>query len=229
VEKFRPSMQRQSRHSIRKGTDISDTQHLHVASEGTTSNEVNGWAAWIHKAVASIDRDMRFAVRSLVVNSLCGSVLVPQILRTMLYRWSGLPIRSFNIREGQKFDNTRVHIGDQTFVSRSCYFEGKGVIEIGKRCQIAAEAMFLTSNHDRLADGSIDMLADCLDIYVGDGSWIGARAIILPGTVIEERCIIAAGAVVNGRCLAGKAYGGVPAKLLTTSSKRISTLSNRRS
>jgi maltose O-acetyltransferase len=211
-----------------EGTDISDIQQVYAAAPGGgTSNEENGWAAWTRKAVDSIHRDLRFALRSLVVNTLCGSVLVPQILRTMLYRWSGLPIRSFNIREGQKFDNTRVYIGDQTFVSRHCYFEGDGVIEIGKRCQIAAETMFITSNHDRLADGTIDMLPDSLDIAIGDGTWIGARSIILPGTVIEEHCVIAAGAVVRGRCLAGQTYGGVPARLLTGSSKRVSTLSNR--
>jgi maltose O-acetyltransferase len=138
----------------------------------------------------------------------------------MIYRWSGLPIRSFNIREGQIFDNSNVRIGDRTFVSRHCYFEGEGVIDIGKNCQIAADTMFLTTNHERHADGTIEADPTYFDIRIGDGTWIGARSIILPGAVIEENCIIAAGTVVRGQCLAGKTYGGVPARRLTYSSDR---------
>ncbi len=174
----------------------------------------------MQKAVDSVLRDLIFATRSIVRNSFAGSVLIPQILRTMIYRWSGLPIRSFNIREGQIFDNSNVHIGDRTFVSRHCYFEGEGAIDIGKNCQIAAETMFLTTNHERDADGTIESDPTYLNIRVGDGTWIGARSIILPGAVIGNDCIIAAGTVVRGQCLAGKTYGGVPARLLAPSSGR---------
>ncbi len=44
-----------------------------------------------------------------------------------------------------------------------------------------------------------------------DRVWIGARATILPGAVIEDDVIVASGAVVTGRCLSGGVYGGVPA------------------
>lgn len=174
----------------------------------------------MQKAVNSVLRDLIFAARSIVRNSLAGSVVTPQILRTMIYRCSGLPIRSFNIREGQIFDNGNVRIGDRTFVSRHCYFEGEGAIDIGKDCQIAAETMFLTTNHERNADGTIESEPTYLAIRVGDGAWIGARSIILPGADIGDDCIIAAGAVVRGQCLAGKAYGGVPARLLAPSPDR---------
>jgi maltose O-acetyltransferase len=176
---------------------------------------MSGLVEWTSKALRSVQRDLSFAARSIVRNSLAGSVLVPQILRTMLYRWSGINVRSFNVREAQIFDNSNVRIGDQTFVSRHCYFEGQGRIEIGDKCQIGLDTMFITANHERLSDGTVDSAPTFLDIQVGDGTWIGARSIILPGTIIEENCIIAAGAVVRGRCLAGNTYGGVPAKLLT--------------
>jgi maltose O-acetyltransferase len=191
-----------------------------IAPDTGRHSRVRASTSWTKKALQSVQRDLAFAARSLIRNSLCGSVLVPQILRTMLYRWSGLDIRSFNVREGQIFDNHRVRIGDRTFVSRHCYFDGKGLIDIGNNCQIGIDTMFITSNHERLPDGTIDTAPTFLDIRVGDGTWIGARSIILPGTVIEEHCIIAAGAVVRGRCLAGQTYGGVPARPLTPSSPR---------
>jgi maltose O-acetyltransferase len=171
----------------------------------------------LSKALQSIWRDLSLAVRLIVRNSVAGSVLVPQIVRTMVYRWSGLDIRSFNVREGQVIDNSHVHIGDRTFVNRHCSFEGHGTISIGNDCQIGPETTFITSSHERLPGGTISNEAVPLDIRVEDGAWIGARSVILPGAVVERDCIIAAGAVVRGRCLAGEAYGGVPARLLQAS------------
>jgi maltose O-acetyltransferase len=169
----------------------------------------------IAKAASSIKRDLITAARLIFRTSIIGSVLVPQIVRTMLYRLSGLDIRSFNVREGQVFENDDVHIGDQTYVSRKCSFEGDGTIVIGDNCQVGAESMFITSNHERLADGSVSRHPTALGITVGNGVWIGVRTVILPGAVIEDNCIIAAGAVVRGRCLAGGTYGGVPVRLLS--------------
>jgi maltose O-acetyltransferase len=169
----------------------------------------------IVKAVRSIQRDLALAGRMTFRTSIIGSVLVPQIVRTVLYRLSGLDIRSFNVREGQVFENSHVHIGDQTYVGRKCSFEGDGAIVIGSGSQVGAETMFITSNHERLGDGSIDRAPTSIGITVGDGVWIGVRTIVLPGAVIEDNCIIAAGAVVRGRCQAGGTYGGVPVRLLS--------------
>ena len=173
----------------------------------------------LQRLMDSIRRDLALAARSTFRNTIAGSVLVPQVLRTLLYRSSGLAIRSFNIREGQVIDNSHLRIGDRTFVNRHCSFEGEGTIDIGADCQIGPETTFVTSNHERLPDGTVDTAPTYLDIKVGDGVWIGARSVILPGAVMEDDCIIAAGAVVRGRCLAGRSYGGVPARMLTSSAE----------
>jgi maltose O-acetyltransferase len=182
--------------------------------DGKTVRDVRGW---LNKAVGSVRRDLSLAVLLFFRNSVAGSALVPQIVRTMLYRLSGLDIRSFNVREGQVIDNSNIHIGDHTFVNRHCSFEGHGSIYIGDDCKLGPEIAFITSSHDRLPDGTIDNVFIPGEIRVEDGAWIGARSVILPGSVIERDCIIAAGAVVRGRCLAGQAYGGVPARLLESS------------
>ncbi|MNP69519.1 Maltose O-acetyltransferase [compost metagenome] len=49
-------------------------------------------------------------------------------------------------------------------------------------------------------------------IKIGDGTWIGTRAVILPGVTIGEGCIISAGAVVTKDCEPNAMYAGVPAK-----------------
>ncbi len=166
------------------------------------------------KVTKSLQLDFAIASRSVFRNTLAGSVLVPRIIRTLLYRASGLAIRSFNIREGQVIENGSLGIGDRTFINCRCVFEGSGAIEIGADCQVGPETMFITSNHERRSDGTVSDDSAYGDIRVGDGAWIGARVVVLPGAIIEKDCIIAAGAVVRGRCLAGRTYGGVPARLI---------------
>jgi acetyltransferase-like isoleucine patch superfamily enzyme len=48
-------------------------------------------------------------------------------------------------------------------------------------------------------------------IRVGAGTWIGTRAVVLPGVTIGPGCVIAAGAVVTKDCEANGLYMGLPA------------------
>jgi acetyltransferase-like isoleucine patch superfamily enzyme len=54
-------------------------------------------------------------------------------------------------------------------------------------------------------------------IRVGDNCFIGANAILLPGTSIGSDTIVAAGSVVRGEVPAGSVVGGVPARVLGSS------------
>lgn len=49
-------------------------------------------------------------------------------------------------------------------------------------------------------------------VSIGDDVWIGANAIILPGSRIGNGAIIAAGAVVKGTVPDGAVFAGVPAR-----------------
>jgi acetyltransferase-like isoleucine patch superfamily enzyme len=52
-------------------------------------------------------------------------------------------------------------------------------------------------------------------IKIGKNCWIGSKATLLDGVILEDGCIIAAGAVVTaGHYPANGIYGGVPAKLI---------------
>ena len=48
-------------------------------------------------------------------------------------------------------------------------------------------------------------------MVIGDGCWIGARALLLPGTTVGSGSVVAAGAVVRGACEPNSLYAGVPA------------------
>jgi acetyltransferase-like isoleucine patch superfamily enzyme len=51
-------------------------------------------------------------------------------------------------------------------------------------------------------------------IHIGDGTWVGARAIILPGVTIGRRCLIAAGAVVSRDVPDDTLVAGNPARVV---------------
>ena len=81
-------------------------------------------------------------------------------------------------------------------------------IEIGEDCHLAPQVMVLTATHGLDDDGHASREEEYLTTVIGDHVWIGARAIILPGAVVEDGCVVAAGAVVTGHCAAGGVYGG---------------------
>ena len=53
-------------------------------------------------------------------------------------------------------------------------------------------------------------------IEVGEYSFIGARATILPGVTIGDHCVIGAGSLVNRDIPNGTVYAGVPARFICT-------------
>jgi acetyltransferase-like isoleucine patch superfamily enzyme len=51
-------------------------------------------------------------------------------------------------------------------------------------------------------------------VSIGSGSWLGAGAIILPGTRIGRQSVVAGGAVVRGEFPDHSVLAGVPARLV---------------
>lgn len=51
-------------------------------------------------------------------------------------------------------------------------------------------------------------------VSIGNNVWIGAKAIILPGSVIGDHCVIAAGSIVTSEIPAKTLAAGIPAKVI---------------
>lgn len=93
---------------------------------------------------------------------------------------------------------------------------------VGDYVCIAAEAVILMGgNHTHRGDWFslypfIETIKDAYrakgDTTLGDGCWIGMRAIIMPGVTIGEGAIIAAGSVVTKDVTPYSVVGGNPAK-----------------
>jgi maltose O-acetyltransferase len=98
------------------------------------------------------------------------------------------------------------------YFNRRVFVEAIVPVTIGDECAFGMETMILTSHHPFDRYGKWQHEAVGRPVVIGDKVWVGARAIILPGAVVESDVIIAAGAVVTGRCASHGVYAGVPAR-----------------
>ena len=84
-------------------------------------------------------------------------------------------------------------------------------IKVGDHTKIADEVIIYDTNFHPTSEGEP---VEQNSVNIGRNVWIGARAIILPGSNIGAHAVIAAGAVVNGDIPPRSIAGGVPAKVL---------------
>lgn len=162
----------------------------------------------------SLRDDLREGGLAFAANSVAGSVLVPRVVRLLIYRALGMDVGRANVRAGVTFTTAKVSLGWDAMVNRGCTFDNSARVTLGARVRVGPEVMFCTSTHalagaDQRAGARVDR-----PIVVGDGCWIGTRAVLLPGVVVGEGCVVAAGAVVTDDCAANGLYAGVPAKRL---------------
>jgi maltose O-acetyltransferase len=166
-------------------------------------------------AVGALPDDVRAASRWLRRGRLVTSPLLPLAVRRWLLRLGGVRLGAMVWGlERCWFQSPSVSIGTGSYVNAGCWFEGSGRIEIADNCLIGPDVLLLTSTHPLDTSGTIRRVPESRPVRIGEGSWIGARASILPGVTIGAGAIIAAGAVVTDDCEPGGAYGGVPARRL---------------
>jgi len=104
--------------------------------------------------------------------------------------------KGVRIRGGGRFEGGAINIGENCFINRGCYFDASGEIRLGRCVTVGHGVALVTASHEI---GRPDCRAGevkAKSVNVGDGVWIGANAIILPGVSIGSGSIIGAGAVV---------------------------------
>ncbi len=110
--------------------------------------------------------------------------------------------------------NGRIEIGENTEVYQNSLLmaNGESALYIGRDCQIAHMVSLKTSHH------FIEPESPCIagherfdNIAIGDGCWICAGAIIIPGVTVGRKNVIAAGAVVTKDTVDYALMAGVPA------------------
>ena len=137
-------------------------------------------------------------------------------LKRALLRWCGATIgRNVRICSSAVILGAgELSIGDNTWVGHGAMIVASGKLSIGQNVDIGPQVYIGNGTH-KVETSSKRCAGEglALPVLIGDGSWLGVRAIILPGVEIGSMTIVAAGAVVTkshcGHCL----LAGVPARV----------------
>lgn len=107
-----------------------------------------------------------------------------------------------------------IEIGDNTWIGLNTFLlsAGSAKILIEKNVDIVPFVYIGTGTHKMDFSDRIAGTGENLNVTIGKGTWVGARAVILPGVNIGEMCMIAAGSVVTKDVPSFTMVGGVPAK-----------------
>lgn len=99
-------------------------------------------------------------------------------------------------------------------ITTSCFLLAKDKIIIGENSTLAYQVTVLTSAYPNGPYNKLAKIYPRLEapVVIGENSWIGARALILPGITIGNFCVVAAGAVVTKDVPDYTVVAGVPAK-----------------
>jgi len=156
-------------------------------------------------------------VRDLVLNTVVSSSLVPRRLRWRLLALLGAEVDECSINPSVWIASRRLAIGRGTFVNHGCRIDNNCAwVRIGADCSLAPEVALLTATHEIGPSSRRAGPIRDAPITIGDGVWIGARAVVLAGVTVGDGAVIAAGAVVTEDCVPDGLYAGVPARLRRT-------------
>jgi len=134
----------------------------------------------------------------------------------------------------------RLEVGAQSSFKEGCFVSAKSCrlvmgrrVAVGIRTQIAAEAedivigddvriaadVFISTGNHEFSSRDVPIIDQGLyfrPVQIEDDVWIGAKAIVLPGTRLGRGCVVAAGAVVTKDVEPYSIVGGVPARRIGT-------------
>ncbi len=112
--------------------------------------------------------------------------------------------------------DTIVTVGERCIIGRHSSIVGHLSIEIGDDVYLGPNVYVTDQNHS-YQDDTIPIghqSAPEQPVSIGDGSWIGTNAVVLPGVTIGRHAVVAAGSVVSHDVDDHSIVAGVPAKVM---------------
>jgi acetyltransferase-like isoleucine patch superfamily enzyme len=110
--------------------------------------------------------------------------------------------------------NGYIHLEERANLGFNCEIFAADEVRVGKDVMLAAYVYLVGGDHmhDRLDLPVSQQGRIGLPIRIGDGSWLGAHAVVAGGVEVGEQAIIGAGAVVLENVPSYQIAAGVPAK-----------------
>lgn len=104
----------------------------------------------------------------------------------------------------------RIRIGDRVFINAGAVVYSEVAITIGDDVALANEVYVMDTSSHGIEGGD----PKAAPVVIGNGTWVGARAIVLPGVTIGARVAVGAGAVVTRNVPDDVLVAGNPARIV---------------
>ena len=133
--------------------------------------------------------------------------------RIKMLRSAGIAVGTDSlIMSGVHFATNLCVIGSGVLINHGCFFDGSEWVHIERNAFLGPGIKLITGTHEI---GSSHQRAGTLikrPVTIGEGCWLGAACVVLPGVTVSAGCIIGAGAVVTHTTEPDGLYVGIPAK-----------------
>ena len=107
-----------------------------------------------------------------------------------------------------------VHLGNRVYANYNLTLVDDGHIYIGNNVLFGPNVTIATASHPIEPSLRVRNYQYNKDVHIGDNSWIGAGAIIVPGVTIGKNTVIGAGSVVTKDIPDGVVAVGNPCRAL---------------
>lgn len=87
-----------------------------------------------------------------------------------------------------------LEIGDNVWVGESVWIDNISSVIIKKNCCISQGVYFCTGNHN-FKKKTFDLKTG--DIVINESSWLGAKTIVSPGSIVKKNSFIKLGSVIK--------------------------------
>lgn len=109
---------------------------------------------------------------------------------------------------------TLLSFGEGVVVTGPLHVDIGGRIRVGDHVYLGHDVALISVNHLIGTPGRRCADVTCAPISIGDGAWLGARVIVLPGVTIGRGSVVGAGAVVTKDVEENTLVGGSPSRLI---------------
>jgi acetyltransferase-like isoleucine patch superfamily enzyme len=118
--------------------------------------------------------------------------------------------------EGEQRMNPRIEIGDDAYIGGYVYMVAMEEISIGPGCVLAEQVFITDLEHGMDPRAGLIMqqpLKSKGPVRIGEGCFLGYRAVVLPGVTLGPHCVVAAQSVVTASFEEGSMIAGNPARI----------------
>ena len=144
------------------------------------------------------------------------SALVFQSALVLPSRWKAALLRAFGARIGEGLViKPRVtvkypwflEVGDHVWLGEGVWIDNHTSVRVGSHVCISQGAYLFTGNHD-WNDPLFRFF--CKPVTLEDGVWVGAKALVCPGSLLARMSVVGAGVVWRGASAPATVYTSPP-------------------